>query len=996
MSNVSSPETVVLSPENENEFYILEAEEHEIPWKYLSNDDRYKILVRELTEHINLSENETFIRSISDMIGKIGDNIEIDKWDKIYNQPWIYPIVDNISNSELYITKVNKYIPNKNTVIVDNENITFSDLDINLNFINKPKNFNTVNYELNLRFYNVFKPQWNKYFSSTQFRSLNYKSLCNLVFNILNYYHLTRYNNTNFNEQQLIKAKLYFARLSKIKQTLPNEQSISFDYKWFQNLYGIYYFENTLSNTNLGKILFLWRNKYLRNILPYFNSIENKQILIGYEELVKLKKHIELIYYNYQNQQKQKQINQDIFEQAIANQLGQFILNKFINNKLQLSHSQLRLVERYIELQKTLRIQYKSNNCPHIPLRNQFDETNNLNEKKDIFQNLITKFGKNGFDPETKNIFCSNCGFNLACQHEVLMIIPKDEAKANTELVNDFYKTGEVIIECQYCGRKIEDIQIEMEIQFDENNQRILGNITEQETDDTIFLRNNINDVIIYAGISNQINPYIIINVLAGILFEKFSDIAKKEYATEHELILKRIQIYAYTWAYIATNQTLKLEMFKDISEAKEIRKIIFKRMMERDPRFINDLDRFDLKHNFVNAIARAQTNIQNSEFKNYKSILVAKKLFSYKLPEFVDHLKPNDLIELINLNGTYLRQVFMGMKPLYNRRYFKPKFLTLLKYHKDIQITKHDQKDLEKEIEIFLESACAGNEVKGESKEKIKWKNVNINCHEMNKTAEIIANKMIEKEKEHSKVFQLKSYNFKLEILDKKHNLIGDTVKLDKLIKYFGANFLIVKNFFIKISTIQELEIQNIIARLVREYRRIYNGFFPNSPSTIYLEKFIQLQGKNKNFNINLYVSHDEKLVDILLKIVDNEMVANYVIEFIRNIEFSISISQTSHKEIENIDDNIAEQRRKNWEKFGKMTPEEKLAAEFGGKDIEEQIAILTKKQQEEEELKMNFDAQFANDNPEFNSINEWNMDNLYEFDDADALFNSGSFEVL
>ena len=544
MSAVSSQN----ESEGENEIFIIEAEEQKIPWASLSDDERYKILIRELAEHIATLTDDDFIKNISELMGKITE-IEANPWDKLYKEPWIAPDIG--SSKTIYKTIIAKNLfPN---VIIDGETISLQALNVKLNNVGK-LGANVVNYEKNLHFPRLIKREWRKRFGNTvKFNSNNLRLLSNLYFNIADYFRQTDHNSVRFDERQLLRAKKRLEGIISIKEVIPHELTenrINLSNKAIYEVYGQYYGYNTLSDIDVGRVIFLSQNKNIKNVLPYF-LIESSNDENLYKEIVQLRNKLRDIYHKQYIKRQIKQAYLDIFEQAISSQLGPFILEKVRKGKLALTAGQMRLVERFISLQKDLRVKYDQNTCPHLSIRKNFDETFNLDEKHEIFRRLIARFGKNGFDPETRFLFCCNCGFNMGCQHEVLMYLEENNVQAIERLTEDYYQMGEVVIECRYCGRKIKDAIIEQEINFDEDNRRILGNITEKETDDTIFLRNRINEILIYAGVSNKLNPFIVLASIAGIVFEKFNDITKKSYSSDRELLLRKIQSYAYTWAYL-------------------------------------------------------------------------------------------------------------------------------------------------------------------------------------------------------------------------------------------------------------------------------------------------------------------------------------------------------------------------------------------------------------------------------------------------------------
>lgn len=955
-----------ISSDSDEEIFIIQAQEQKIPWFSLNNEERYKILVRELTDHMNNKFlDEEYLKNISTLMGKVSPFTS--PKDDIYKSSWTKPLIGDAAID--YTTPISKSIDKEN-VIIDGESISLQSFDIDLANVSQ-LGFNIVNEDKNLQFPKVIKRQWRKYFGKNQFNSKNLNFLENLLYNINNYYIQTAHNTIKYNINFINHIKNRSNNLSNIKQTIPNnliKDRITFN-KEINELYGDYYHYDTLSDTDIGRIMFLMNNKNLKNAQPYFIVMDNlEDNYEKYHNLVKLKNKIAQITLNENKEKKIKQTNKDIFEQAIADQLGQYILKKVIDGKLSLTAGQMRLVEKYISLQKDMRVKYEKNTCPHINIRKTFDESLNINAKKELFKQLIHRFGKNGFDKETRFLFCSNCGFNMGCQHEVLMYL-HDDTQSMDKLVNEYYKETDLNIECQYCGRKIKDIFVDKEVEFDENNQRIVGNYMEKETEDTVYLRNRINEILIYAGVSNIFNPFVVMAAIAGIVFEKYNDIIRKGFDTNKQLLLKKIQTYAYTWAFLVENKQKKINMFRGLTEDKEIRKTIFKKMAERDPKFIDELERQDLRSNFINSLGRAQNILKSNDFKNYKSINVAKKLFGYKLFPNLEIIENNpERDELIKQNTDYKIKTFRGIPPLQNRNYFKEKYPQPLKYNTSKNINKDDRELLEKEIIVFLESACAGGH-----DDKIKWKGADINCRSISKTANIISGKMIDK-KENKKIIKQKIENEAIKKV-KDDKRIGDIAKLNKLVDHFGTNIGIVRDFAENMSKMQVIEVNNIIFRIVREYRKIHNGDFSNSPSTKYIENF-----NSKKFAVNLVIDKKTNFVDILLMIVKNDEVANYVLEFIRNVNFSISLSTDTGKFNKKIDEDQDEQFRKNWEKYGKMTPIEKLDAEFGGKNLEEAIAIITKKQQEEEEIQMQIEA---NQDPEFIKVDEFTLDDMQSYDE-------------
>lgn len=294
----------------------------------------------------------------------------------------------------------------------------------------------------------------------------------------------------------------------------------------------------------------------LFNRLEYF--LKRNELHLKFKEI---NKNMEIL-------NKNRNISYDIYSQAIAEQLTPAVLIKKQKeaaklmlplNKV-LSKSENEIIKRYIENIINYRQNIVQNKCPHFKLRKEFDEAINYNDKYRIFDELINVFGTEKADPETKRILCNNCGFNLGCEHERLLLEQfnnKDRAsEIEVELEKNYYSKdlsdpNVSFIYCQFCGRKIRDIPLSQYLQFDDENRPILGHQIEDDSKANVDLRNFISSILIQTSLQGNIDVFKLYNRVQKHIFDEYKKIDVMNISTDEQVLYKKTQTYAYIYAAI-------------------------------------------------------------------------------------------------------------------------------------------------------------------------------------------------------------------------------------------------------------------------------------------------------------------------------------------------------------------------------------------------------------------------------------------------------------
>jgi len=212
--------------------------------------------------------------------------------------------------------------------------------------------------------------------------------------------------------------------------------------------------------------------------------------------------------------------------------------------------------------------------------------------------------------------------------------------------------------------------------------------------------------------------------------------------------------------------------------------------------------------------------------------------------------------------------------------------------------------------------------------------------------------------------------------------------------------------------------ELNNIIKRLQRDYRLIRTSetdIFLNSPSMMYLSKFIDDKKKNDfkdkipdKYNVGNYydieytndISINRRIImflnifiNVMNSIVQTELSAQFAMEFLERAKDDVELADTSETDVQFVEDQLDLRKRKNMEIYMKMTPEEKIAKGFFEAGLEEQIELLNEEAQkaatiEDERAIDNYNE--AQDTDKYAET----LDDEQSYDDDDV-FITDSFEV-
>lgn len=213
--------------------------------------------------------------------------------------------------------------------------------------------------------------------------------------------------------------------------------------------------------------------------------LENLTYLV--EEYTKLKfeatydkKHKEIIAESKNRNEHQKLMN-DILLWGIKNIYGSEVYNKVYSGQ-KLSDKEKETVDKFLRNIAEKRKAFLNNDCPHVPLRKKFDNTRNFDSKMMQLDTLLNEYS--AINPEESDsgiqISCKLCGYNLACKHEKLILLAskqknKENNQYHTELVEKFYANSYLdyiqnIVSCKECGRKIKDLEIEIQVDYEKDS----------------------------------------------------------------------------------------------------------------------------------------------------------------------------------------------------------------------------------------------------------------------------------------------------------------------------------------------------------------------------------------------------------------------------------------------------------------------------------------------------------------------------------------------
>lgn len=176
------------------------------------------------------------------------------------------------------------------------------------------------------------------------------------------------------------------------------------------------------------------------------------------------------------DQTDQKKLIHDILEWGVKNVYGADVYNKVIAGE-KLTDEQQKKVDQFVINITNRRKAYINNSCPHLPIRKRLDKTKNYDSKMKLLDTLITDFAK---DSDSLILECKLCGYPLGCRHEKLQLLESNsEKKKNveiqTELETKFYANSYLdylqnIVSCRECGRKIKDLTIEVQVDYEKDS----------------------------------------------------------------------------------------------------------------------------------------------------------------------------------------------------------------------------------------------------------------------------------------------------------------------------------------------------------------------------------------------------------------------------------------------------------------------------------------------------------------------------------------------
>lgn len=550
--------------------------------------------------------------------------------------------------------------------ILIGETISLTKFIVNLNLIDKKNS----NYEKNnncyssllmenpflLRDYKIYNNQYklkniNKIFEIKNLslsKSINQLVEIYKIINNIKYF----YDNTFSLLYQQKQAKLsnkynYFEVFRSDKEIeLVKNQYPLFDGDMFNFFYTKYPNFDTYSDTIIGRTAFLFNNNRYKDY-AYYLLLNNDKNSISSNLLNNLKKdYDEYLYVNellfYLNTRRiEKAINDMIVGTAIYIQLNKQKYEKIINRALTenkdikslLSKKELEIVETYIKKNEELRASIKANKCPHFKLRDYYDANINLDIKNKTFKELVKNFiGKP--DPETMFLYCTQCGYNLGCNHELLQYYEKEQ-----ELEDKYYIKDGVICKCKFCNRKIKDANIfDQQIYFDKNGNPEIGEKIENISDDYINVRNLVSEAIITCGIQNYEKIYKLTDEVYSFIYDKYESLKKINVSSNDLKNLKNIYAVAYIYAnilikimnkkYKLWNQTSNLKTLNDY--LLEIINII----KNNNKKYFNFLSVSGLKSKFISALKSAYNKLISEE------TIINKSKFKIIAEKYGDKLK--------------------------------------------------------------------------------------------------------------------------------------------------------------------------------------------------------------------------------------------------------------------------------------------------------------------------------------------------------------------
>lgn len=374
-------------------------------------------------------------------------------------------------------------------------------------------------------------------------------------------------------------------------------------------------------------------------------------------------------------------IVENMYETAINEQLTPFALAKlrkkadnlgvFIQDIL--TTKEKTQVEDFITQTRKHRENWTQNKCAHFALRLRYDTDITLNERFKVFSDMIQTFGTRP-EPETRRILCSQCGFNLGCEHEVLLLKRyQDKEKYNEitdKLENEYYAEETVdFIYCQFCGRKIADADpgAEEDIHFDEETKtRIVGTVIEDQSQKSIDLLNLIKTTLVHTGLQGRLNLKGILNFISFHIFNMYNQIEAMELKTMDTLLQKKMWALAFIYARII--QEIIFSKFR----------INFRRSMLPNKEPLNPKERETVSHGNISIYKLVVLRIiQQNDPKFFQEIQMRKMKLTFALTSAFNTLRRDvfrkdlsEIARLIELHGvsTIPRKLYQITKGEENR----------------------------------------------------------------------------------------------------------------------------------------------------------------------------------------------------------------------------------------------------------------------------------------------------------------------------------------
>ena len=526
------------------------------------------------------------------------------------------------------------------------------------------------------------------------------------IFNVINVIENFYENNGSFNYtlEQAEKQYNYPTIKEFIPDNLIKERETMFKIflpKELEKIYGIYNRFDTLSDTAIGRQIFL--NKQYGG-LPYYLYLNNDKTQLN--QLIDKSVYRSVIYqFNEYLKEIATKIKMKLrlYRMVIQLQLSKKRLDEINKQMIKknaditeyLTDKELEIINKYINKLEKNKKDIEKSKCPHFEIRKKYDFTVVIEDKLNYFSDLLKNFIDKP-DKETQFIFCTNCGFNLGCNHEIILnqlLATNDEyKKSNLEekLEKEYYVKDGTIYKCKYCGRKTKDAENEEQIEFDENGYLVKGNKIDNIDDNYLKLQELAKNVVIGLGIQNKENPFKLTDIVYPFLEQAYKSIESKELKTDEMKMQKELYMYIELYAVILSKLVKKkyklwnqdptiFEKSENIDVAGKFILEIFKVIKTRNSKFYNFLVANAVKSKFVAGIKRSYKKILSDDDVIDKSrfrLIVKKynddltKLFSLakdKDPFVKNYINknPNEVINYLNNIFRYRLYLIKNDKPI-------------------------------------------------------------------------------------------------------------------------------------------------------------------------------------------------------------------------------------------------------------------------------------------------------------------------------------------